>query len=52
MWEKLLLAIGLTFTLHLCTQTGLFSLSQTTEENIQAETWVLLHNSIKTEYKL
>lgn len=38
MWEKLLLAIGLTFTLQLCTQTGVFSLSETTRENIHYET--------------
>ncbi len=38
MWEKLLLAIGLTFTLSLCTQAGLFSLSQTTSESIQVKT--------------
>ncbi len=35
MFEKLLLAIGLTLALHLCTLTGLFSLSEITEEGIQ-----------------
>lgn len=35
MCEKLLLAIGLTFALHLFTLTGLFSLSHTTEKDIQ-----------------
>lgn len=39
MWEKLLLAIGLTFTLHLYTQIGLFSLSQTNQGSIQNETF-------------
>ncbi len=38
MWEKLLLAIGLTFTLQLCMQIGLFSLSQTTGENLENKT--------------
>lgn len=35
MCEKLLLAIGLTLALHLFTLTGLFSLSHTTEKDIQ-----------------
>lgn len=39
MYEKLLLAIGLTLALHLCTLTGLFSLSHTTEEDIQNQIW-------------
>lgn len=34
MWEKLLLAISLTLTLQLCTQTGLFSFSQTAQVSI------------------
>ena len=38
MWEKLLVAIGLTFALHLCLQTGLFNLSQTTQESIDSHT--------------
>ena len=38
MWEKLLVAIGLTFTLHLCMQAGLFTLSQTSGETMQGET--------------
>lgn len=42
MCERLLVAIGLTFTLHLCTQIGLFSISQTTPGSIQNETlWVM-----------
>jgi hypothetical protein len=46
MWEKLLLAIGLTFTLHLCTQIGLFSLSQTTLEKIPNQTlWVVAQDN-------
>jgi len=44
MCEKLLLAIGLTLALHLCTLTGLFSLSHTTQEGIQNETfWFVAH---------
>lgn len=39
MYEKLLLAIGLTLALHLCTLTGLFSLNHTTQEGIQNETF-------------
>lgn len=38
MWEKLLLAIGLTFALHLFVQTGLFNLSQTTRDSVDSET--------------
>ncbi|MEB3219193.1 MAG: hypothetical protein VKN72_23570 [Nostocales cyanobacterium 94392] len=42
MWEKLFVSIGLTFTLHLCMQVGLFSLSHNIQENISTETfWVL-----------
>ncbi len=42
MCEKFLLAIGLTLALHLCTLTGLFSLSQTSQEGIQNETFLFV----------
>lgn len=46
MLEKLLVAIGLTFTLHLSMQTGLFSLSQTTLENIPNQTlWAVVEDN-------
>ncbi|MEA5593884.1 hypothetical protein [Rivularia sp. UHCC 0363] len=41
MWEKLLVSIGLTFTLHLCTQVGLFSLNRNIQENIPNEIWTM-----------
>lgn len=48
MWEKLLLAISLTLTLQLCTQTGLFSFSQTTQLSIQqGNIWFVAHQHHK-----